>query len=121
MGGLFVDCQLRGIKMILNELKALSNEKRLKIIYALSINNFCQMHVIEISGLSQVDASRGLKILVDSGLVDSEKHGNRVLYSLSEKMIECYREQLTLICEEYKYLSYDIDTVLLIDECKSMV
>lgn len=107
--------------MILKELKALANDKRLKVIYALSNNDFCQLHVIEISGLSQVDASRSLKALVDSGLVDSQKSGNRVIFSLSKKMKEDYKVQLDTIVEEYNYLSFDVDMNEIALDCKNTV
>ncbi len=107
--------------MILNELKALANDKRLKVIYALAKNDFCQLHIIEISGLSQVDASRSLKALVESGLVDSQKSGNRVIFSLSKKMKEEYKTQLEMIKQEYNYLSFDVDMNDIVDDCRNLV
>lgn len=106
--------------MILNELKALANDKRLKVIYSLANNDFCQLHVIEITGLSQVDASRSLKALVDSGLVDSVRKGNRIIFSLSTKMKTEYRAQLEMIKKEYNYLSFDIDFNELVDDCNNL-
>ncbi|WOO87784.1 metalloregulator ArsR/SmtB family transcription factor [Mollicutes bacterium LVI A0039] len=107
--------------MILNELKALANEKRLKVIYSLSNSDFCQMHIIELTKLSQVDASRSLKTLVDSGLVNSRKEGNRVVFSLSDKMINEYNVQLQQIKKEYNYLSFDVDIEQYIEECKTII
>lgn len=107
--------------MILNELKALANDKRLKVIYALSTSDFCQLHVIELTGLSQVDASRSLKALVETGLVDSEKKGNRVIFSLSDKMKRDYAVQLELIKAEYNYLSFDLDMEEFVEECKNLI
>ncbi len=104
--------------MILNELKALANEKRLKVIYSLLKNDFCQIHIIEISGLSQVDASRSLKALVEAELVDSRKIGNRVIYSLSSKLKEEYANQLQVIEKEYNYLLSEIDLDKTILDCK---
>lgn len=107
--------------MVLNELKALANDKRLKVLYALSYHDFCQIHIIEITGLSQVDASRSLKALIESGLVESRKKGNRVIYTLSTKMKDDYSVQLKAITEEYNYLSYDVDLNGLVNECCNMV
>ncbi len=106
--------------MILNELKALANEKRLKIIYSLTIHDFCQVHIMTLTGLSQVDASRNLKVLVDAGLLESQKKSNRVMYKLSDKMAIDYNEQLELIKKEYGYLSYDLDMDELIAGCQSL-
>lgn len=106
--------------MILAELKALANEKRLRIIYALSLQEFCQLHIIEITELSQVDTSRNLKVLVDSGLVNSEKRGNRVIYSLSAKIKEDYAAQLDKIKMQYNYLTFDVDVEEIIDDCNKL-
>lgn len=107
--------------MILNELKALANDKRLKVLYSLADNNFCQLHVIQITGLSQVDASRSLKALVDSGLVDSTRKGNRIIFSLSNKMRTEYKAQLEMIKKEYNYLTFDLDLQEIIDDCENLV
>ncbi len=107
--------------MILNELKALANDKRLKVIYALADNDFCQIHIIELTKLSQVDASRSLKALVETGLVDSRKSGNRVIFSLSKKMREDYRLQLDMIKQEYNYLSFDIDMDEFVKDCQNLI
>lgn len=107
--------------MILNELKALANDKRLKVIYALTVNDFCQLHIIEMTGLSQVDASRSLKALVDTGLVDSRKKGNRVIFSLSDKVKNDYAVQLDMIRTEYNYLSFDLDIDEFVEDCKTLI
>lgn len=107
--------------MILNELKALANDKRLKVIYALAQNSFCQLHIIKITGLSQVDASRSLKALVETGLVDSQKRGNRVIFSLSNKMREDYKYQLETIVKEYSYLTFDLDVDEIVEDCRNTV
>ncbi len=112
--------QNKGEEMILNELKALANEKRLKIIYSLSIYEFCQVHIMTITGLSQVDASRNLKVLVAADLLESQKKGNRVMYKLSDKMQLDYSLQLELIKKEYSYLSYDLDIEQLIATCQGL-
>lgn len=108
-----------GEVMVLKELKALANDKRLKILYVLTINNFCQIHIIELTQLSQVDVSRNLKPLVDMGLVDSEREGNRVFFSLSKKMKIEYKNQLEQIIKEYEYLSSGVDINKFIDKCKN--
>ncbi len=106
--------------MILNELKALANEKRLMIIYSLTIHKFCQVHIMTITGLSQVDASRNLKVLVMAGLLESQKEGNRVMYKLSDKMLINYERQLASIKKQYSYLSYDLDIESLIESCQNL-
>lgn len=104
--------------MVLKELKALASEKRLQIIYALSINDFCQVHIIEITGLSQVDISRNIKVLIDNGLVIGKKDGNRIMYSLSQKLINEYPLQLKKVKREYEYLLENVNIDDLIKRCE---
>lgn len=106
--------------MILTELKALANEKRLKIICVLAKHNFCQFHIIELTKLSQVDTSRSLKALVDCGLVESHKIGNRVIFSLSNKMQVKYALQLVDIEQEYSYLLDNVDITAYAKECENL-
>lgn len=106
--------------MIINELKALANEKRLKIIYILTIRDFCQTHIAEIANLSQVDCSRNLKILIDAGLVIGDKRSNRVIYRLEQKFVDEYQPQVEKIKEQFSYLLYDIDIERIGVECDNL-
>ncbi len=95
--------------MLLQQFKALANDKRLKIIYALTVTDLCQIHIMEISRLSQVDTSRNLKVLLDSNLVTSRKKGTRVIYSLSPLLRTEYQQQLQIVKREYDFLKQEID------------
>ncbi len=105
--------------MILKEMKALANDKRLKILFVLSYNEFCQIHISELTGLGQVDASRSLKQLVDTGFVATRKVGNRVLFSLTDKLELEYGNVLTNLQVEYSDIIIDIDMEQFIQTCET--
>lgn len=107
--------------MILDELKALGNEKRLMIVYALNLSEFCQIHIEKITKLGQVDISRHGQMLIDAGLVETRKKSNRVIYSLSAKMRVDYKIQLEYISDYYKYLLDEVEIGEITQECKEFI
>lgn len=67
--------------------KALNDPKRLAILYVLadaphSVNQLC-----EELGAAQSNVSQHLAILRDRGMVDAERTGNRVIYSLRDRRV----------------------------------
>jgi ArsR family transcriptional regulator len=62
--------------------KALSDEKRLKIIDMLSQSSLCACRILEQFNFSQPALSQHMKILVDCGLVSGVRIGNWMHYSL---------------------------------------
>jgi len=70
--------------MILNILKALSDESRLRIFSILSGNELNVHEIQSILGMGQSRVSRHLKILTDSGLLECRKEGLWVFYRQSD-------------------------------------
>lgn len=66
-------------------LKIVSEESRLKILCILRNGKHCVCELIDHVGLSQSLISHHLKDLKDIGVVDDEKKGLRVYYSLTKK------------------------------------
>ena len=64
--------------------KALSCEKRLRILMALRNRELCEGVINEIVGLRPATTSRHLWLLRQAGLVDSEKTGRCVCYRLAK-------------------------------------
>jgi ArsR family transcriptional regulator len=62
--------------------KALSDEKRLKIIDMLSHGSLCACKILEQFNFSQPALSQHMKVLVDSGLVRGVRVGNWMHYIL---------------------------------------
>jgi ArsR family transcriptional regulator len=78
------------MKAFIKVMKALSDPNRVKILKLLQEKEMC---VCEIQGaleISQPNASKHLKLLEDSGLVESRKDGLWVNYSLTNGMSSPY-------------------------------
>lgn len=69
--------------------KALADDTRLKIIYALSLEELCVCDVAGIIGSSVATASHHLRFLRNIGLARYRKEGKLVFYSLRD---DCVRE-----------------------------
>ncbi len=69
-------------------LKALSDETRLKIVEMLAKENLCACHILESFDFTQPTLSYHMKILVDSGLVDSHKDGTWTRYTLNQDIMQ---------------------------------
>ncbi|HBV95499.1 MAG: ArsR family transcriptional regulator [Peptococcaceae bacterium BICA1-7] len=69
--------------------KAMADDTRLKIVYALSLEELCVCDVAGIIGSSVATASHHLRLLSNSGLAGSRREGKMVFYSLKD---DCVRE-----------------------------
>lgn len=63
---------------------ALSDENRLRLLFALRRGELCVCQLIELLGLSPSTVSRHLSILRDAGLLDSRKAGRWVYYRVAD-------------------------------------
>ncbi|MCR4434818.1 MAG: metalloregulator ArsR/SmtB family transcription factor [Clostridiales bacterium] len=70
------------MKKLLNTLKALSDETRLRIINLLYEKELCVCDIIETLQITQTKASRHLSYLKNAGLVTDRKHAQWVYYSM---------------------------------------
>ncbi|MDN5347565.1 MAG: hypothetical protein PWP65_1129 [Clostridia bacterium] len=68
--------------------KALGQSLRLKIIALLAEQEFCVCELEEIFGVSQPAISQHLRILKEADLVEEEKIGQWVFYSLKREYLE---------------------------------
>ncbi|KJS15751.1 MAG: ArsR family transcriptional regulator [Peptococcaceae bacterium BRH_c4b] len=69
--------------------KSLADDTRIKIVYALSLDELCVCDVANITGSSVATASHHLRLLRNSGLAKYRKEGKLVYYSLQDN---CIRE-----------------------------
>ena len=69
------------MKALLNTLKALSDETRLRIINLLYERELCVCDIMEALQISQTKASRHLSYLKNAGLVTDRKYAQWVYYS----------------------------------------
>jgi ArsR family transcriptional regulator, arsenate/arsenite/antimonite-responsive transcriptional repressor len=70
------------MKKLLNTLKSLSDETRLRIINLLFEKELCVCDIMETLKITQTKASRHLSYLKNAGLVEDRKHAQWVYYSL---------------------------------------
>lgn len=80
--------------------KALSDDTRLKIAYALTVEDeLCVCDVANIIGSTTATASHHLRKLYHSGLAKSRKEGKLVFYSLDD---ECVKQLIQIAFEHQK-------------------
>lgn len=69
--------------------KALSENSRLVLLRHLLQEQRCTVsRLVELSGLSQANASKHLKLLANAGLVSFQRDGNCVYYQVSSPMVK---------------------------------
>lgn len=72
------------MKAQLEQLKALADRNRLRVVAALMhADELCACHISEMLGVSGATASRHMELLIRAELVDSRKTGRWVHYTLS--------------------------------------
>jgi ArsR family transcriptional regulator, arsenate/arsenite/antimonite-responsive transcriptional repressor len=76
-----------GMKDALRVFAALSDESRLRLLFALRHGELCVCQLIELMGLSPSTVSKHLSILRDAGLLDSRKEGRWVYYRAADKPV----------------------------------
>jgi len=78
------------LKQVVDFLKAISEENRLKILCILQKQELCVCEIWRILDLPQNLVSHHLKILKDFNLVEYRKEGVKIIYSLNSKNTKRY-------------------------------
>jgi len=81
---------------MINFLKSISNITRLEILAVLLNGEFSVMEIVEILSMGQSRISRHLRILQESGVVQSRREGSWIYYSMSSQQDE-FSEFISLI------------------------
>ena len=88
---------------ILSALKAASDDSRLRILHILSYGALNVNEITSVLGMGQSRVSRHLKILSDSGLLNSQREGSWVYYRLPEHSeFKSFSADLLITLLEYK-------------------
>lgn len=83
-----VQQQMPDLSRVAKFLKALSDETRLKIAYALTVEDeLCVCDVASIIGSSVATASHHLRYLKDNNLAKSYRKGKQMYYSLADEHV----------------------------------
>jgi ArsR family transcriptional regulator len=83
-----------GFREDVRKIKALADENRLAIMLALQHGEKCGCVLLEEMNITQPTLSHHMKILCDSGLVNSRKEGKWMHYSLSKEGINAFRNMI---------------------------
>ena len=76
-------------ELVASMCKALNDPKRLLLLYALRFGSYTVSELCQVIEAPQSNTSQHLAVLRDRGLVEAERHGNNVVYSLRHpKIIE---------------------------------
>jgi ArsR family transcriptional regulator len=78
-------------------MKALSDETRLKIFNMLADGELCACKILEDFDITQPTLSYHMKILSESGLVNSRRDGVWMKYSINEKNLEAIKQMFDYI------------------------
>jgi DNA-binding transcriptional ArsR family regulator len=78
------------MKEVIDFLKIVSEENRLKILCILQKQELCVCDIFDKIGLSQNLASHHLKVLKDFELIEFRKEGTKVIYSLKSENTNRY-------------------------------
>lgn len=89
-------------------MKALSDETRVKILEMISHNELCACNILEEFHITQPTLSYHMKILCDSGLVNSRKDGVWTKYSINEYNLESLQDFINSIEQNIK-LNYNLE------------
>lgn len=93
-----VQNHMEDLSEVANLFKALADETRLNIAYALTIEEeMCVCDIAAVIGSSTATASHHLRYLRERGLAKSHKKGKQVYYSLSDSHVY----QLVTIAHEH--------------------
>ena len=75
----------KNISLYVKFFQAISDESRQKILLLVDKKNLSVNELSEAAGLSQPNTSSHLSVLKNAGLVQSDKKGNKVIYSINKK------------------------------------
>lgn len=78
----------RDYKKYASYLKVLGDETRLRIFHMLSKGELCACNILEQFNITQPTLSYHMKILCDSGLVNSRKDGVWMKYSINRDSLD---------------------------------
>ncbi|HIE18895.1 TPA: ArsR family transcriptional regulator [Candidatus Bathyarchaeota archaeon] len=75
------------VKMESRFFKALSDETRIKILKLLSLRRMCVCEIMVALNLTQPTASHHLRILENAGIVNDEREGKWIFYSIANPKV----------------------------------
>jgi ArsR family transcriptional regulator len=90
------------MEKVIHVLKALSDPTRFKIFFLLSRKTLCVNALVNLLQISQPAVSQHLKVLKQAGLVKAEKKGYWMHYSVNQRRIKVFLNELKTLLREEK-------------------
>lgn len=75
-------------------LKAISDPKRLRIVNMLSCGKLCACEILEEFQITQPTLSHDMKLLVSANIVDEQREGKNIYYSVNQDTLSYLQETL---------------------------
>lgn len=82
------------MKNFIRVMKALSDPNRVRVVKLLQTGELCVCEITEVLGLAQSTVSKHMKILEDAGLVEKNRQGTWMIYSLADGSESEYAEAM---------------------------
>lgn len=92
-------------------MKALSDPNRVRVVKLLQEKELCVCEIKEVLGLAQSTVSKHMKILEDAGLVEKERQGSWVIFSLSNGSESVYAKTLLTELQDWLEDDRELDTL----------
>ncbi len=80
-------------------LAAMAEPTRAAILVALSREELCTCHLVELTGARQTSVSNHLRVLRDAGLVEARPSGRYTYYRLAGEKVAALGQQLAAVAE----------------------
>ncbi len=106
---------------LIKKMGIFTDETRLKLIYTLSLNNFCSIHLEKLLSVSQPNISRHIDKMVTSGIVDIIKDGRRNIYCLNKDFKKNNSEIIKEITDVYSGIFKDDEFEKIKKECNELI
>ncbi len=106
-----------GFREDARKIKALTDENRLAIMLSLQHGEKCGCILLEELNIAQPTLSHHMRLLCDSGLVNSRKEGKWMFYSISAEGVDAFRRMIG------SYVRCDCESRLVTEEnchCKTV-
>lgn len=93
------------MKEFIRVMKALSDPNRVRVLKLLQKGELCVCEIQKVLGLAQSTVSKHMKILEDAGMVEKNRQGTWMIYSLADGRESMYAE--TMLAELPRWLNDD--------------
>ncbi len=100
------------MKKFIRVMKALSDPSRVLVLKLLQNGELCVCEIQTLLGLAQSTVSRHLKILEDAGLVERNRQGTWILYTLADGSDSPYADRMLI--ELGNWLEHDSDLKMMV-------